>query len=136
MLKSNLCDQSEAYIPVKGTITFAPAPPPAVNSNNNHKKLVFKNCAPFTDCISEINNTQIDNAKDIYLVMLMYNLMEYSNNYTKTSGNLWQYYRDKNDSTDPGTIKIFMIMIATVLLLNLTKKTQLSQQLVVQKMSK
>ena len=62
--------------------------------------------------------------------------MEYSNNYTKTSGNLWQYYRDKNDSTDAGTIKIFMIMIATVLLLNLTKKTQLSQQLVVQKMSK
>ena len=93
-----------------------------MNSNNNHKKLVFKNCAPFTDCISEINNTQIDNAKDIYLVMLMYNLMEYSNNYTKTSGSLWQYYRDKNDSTDAGTIKIFMIMITTVLLLNLTKK--------------
>ena len=107
-----------------------------MNSNNNHKKLVFKNCAPFSDCISEINNTQIDNAKDIYLVMLMYNLMEYSNDYTKTSGSLWQYYRDKNDSTDAGTIKIFMIMITTVLLLNLTKKTQLSQKLVVQKMSK
>ena len=57
-------------------------------ANNNHKELVFKNCAPFTDCISEINNTQIDNAKDIDLVMLMYNLMEYGNNCSKTSGSL------------------------------------------------
>ena len=59
-----------------------------MNANNNHKELVFKNCAPFTDCISEINNTQIDNAKDIDLVMLMYNLIEYSNNYSKTSESL------------------------------------------------
>ena len=59
-----------------------------MNANNNHKELVFKNCAPFTDCISEINNTQIDNAKDIDLVMLMYNLIEYGNNCSKTSGSL------------------------------------------------
>ena len=59
-----------------------------MNQNNDHKELVFKNCAPFTDCISEINSTQIDNAKDIDLVMLMYNLIEYSNNYSKTSESL------------------------------------------------
>ena len=55
---------------------------------------MFKNCAPFTDCISEINNTQIDNAKYTGVLMPMYNLIEYSDNYLKTSGSLWQYYRD------------------------------------------
>ena len=58
-------------------------------------KVVFKNCAPFTDCISEINNTQIDHAKDIDIVMSMYNLIEYRDNYSKTWESLWQYYRDE-----------------------------------------
>ena len=58
------------------------------------KKVTFKNCAPFTNCISEINNTQVDNAKDIDIVMPMYNLIEYSDNYVKTSGGLWQYCKD------------------------------------------
>ena len=58
------------------------------------KRVAFKNCAPFTNCISEINNTQIDNCKDIDTVMPLYNLLEYSDNYTKTSGSLWQYCRD------------------------------------------
>ena len=52
------------------------------------KKVLFKNCAPFTNCISEINNTQVDNAKDIDIVMPIYNLIEYSDNYSRTSGNL------------------------------------------------
>ena len=69
MLKSSLCDYKDAYILVKGTITVASVPPPASNPNNNDKEVVFKNCAPFTDCISETNNTQIDNPKDIYVVM-------------------------------------------------------------------
>ena len=56
------------------------------------KKIRDENCALFTNCISEINNTQIDNAKDIDIVMPMYNLIEYSDNYSKTSGNLWQCY--------------------------------------------
>ena len=56
--------------------------------------VIFKNCAPFTNCISEINNTQVDNAKDINIVMPMYNLIEYSDNYAKTSGSLWQYCKD------------------------------------------
>ena len=58
------------------------------------KKVIFKNCAPFPDCKSEINNVEIDNAKDIDIVMPMYNLIEYSDNYSKTSGNLWQYCKD------------------------------------------
>ena len=58
------------------------------------KKVIFKNCAPFTDCISNTNNTQVDNAKDIDMVMPMYNLIEYSDNYSKTSGSFWQYCKD------------------------------------------
>ena len=60
--------------------------------------MTFKNCAPFTKCINRINNTEIDNAKDIDIVMPMYNLIEYSDNYSKASGSLWQYY--KNEPND------------------------------------
>ena len=61
--------------------------------------MILENCAPFIDCKSEINNTEIDNAKDIDIVMPMYNLIEYSDNYSKTSGSLWQYYKDEpNDN--------------------------------------
>ena len=55
---------------------------------------IFKNCAPFTKCISRINGIEIDNAQDIDIVMPMYNLIEYSDNYSKTFGSLWQYYKD------------------------------------------
>ena len=58
------------------------------------KKIIFKNCAPFTNCINEINNTKINNASDINMVIAMYSLIECSNNYSKTSGSLWQYYKD------------------------------------------
>ena len=58
------------------------------------REVTFKNCAPFTKCISRINNTDIDNAPDIDIVMPMYNLIEYSDNYSKTSGSLWRYYKD------------------------------------------
>ena len=94
MLKSSLCDYSDAYVLVKGTISVnnTAAAGPAVN--NNDKKVIFKNCDPFTNCISEINYTQVDNAKDIDIVMPMYNLIEYSDNYAKTSGSLWQYCKD------------------------------------------
>ena len=56
MLKSSLCGYSDAYILAKETITIEPVPPPALNPNNNDKKVVFKNCAPFNDCISEITH--------------------------------------------------------------------------------
>ena len=94
MLKSSLCDYSGAYILVKGTITVNNTAAQAAAANNTNKIVIFKNCAPFTNCISEINNTQIDNAKDIDIVMPMYNLIEYSDNYAKITGSLWQYCKD------------------------------------------
>ena len=99
MLKSNLCDYGDAYILVKGKITITGAGDDAAarQADERDKGVAFKNCAPFTDCISEINNTQVDNAKDIDIVMPMYNLIEYSYNYAKTSGSLWQYFRDEPD---------------------------------------
>ena len=97
MLKSSLCDYSDTYILVKGTITITGAGDNAAarQADERDKGVVFKNCAPFTNCISEINSTQVDNAKDIDIVMPMYNLIEYNDNYAKTSGSLWQYYRDE-----------------------------------------
>ena len=94
MLKSSLCDYSDAYILVKGTISVNNTAAQGADANNTNKKVIFKNCAPFTNCISEINNTQIDKAKDIDIVMPMYNLNEYSDNYAKTTGSLWQYCKD------------------------------------------
>ena len=102
MLKSSLCDYSDAYIPFKGTITITGrgADATARQADGRDKGVSFKNCAPFINCISEINNTQIHNAKDIDIVMPMYNLIEYSDNYAKTSGSLWQYFRDEPDDNN------------------------------------
>ena len=88
MLRSDFCDYSDAYIVVKGTIDFLAL---AANENDKaEKNVAFKNNAPFTSCISKINSTLIDNeAFDI--VMLMYNLLEYSQNYSMISGSLWNY---------------------------------------------
>ena len=94
MLKSSLCDYKDAYIIVKGTITVNNTAADGAATNNINKKVIFKNWAPFTNCISEINNTQVDNAKDTDIVMPMYNLIEYSDNYAKTSGSLRQYCKD------------------------------------------
>ena len=84
-----------------GTITSAGigADDAAKPADERNKVVIFKNCAPFTVCISEINNTQIGNAKDIVVAMPMYNLIEYSDNYSKTSRRLWQYYRGVPDNT-------------------------------------
>ena len=103
MLKSSLCDYSDAFILVKGTISVNNTDAQGAAVNNTNKKVIFKDCAPFTNCISEINNTQIDNAKDIDIVMPMYNLIEYSDNYAKTTGSLWQYCKDipvRNNNND------------------------------------
>ena len=91
MLRSYLCDYSDASIVVKGTITVE-----GVDGNKKRdKKLSFKNNAPFRSCISKINNTFIDNTEDLDIVMTIYNLLENSGNYSMTSGSLWNYYRDK-----------------------------------------
>ena len=84
-IRSNLCDYSEAYILAKGTITVL---------NIKLLNIRFINCAPFTNCITEKNNTQVDEAEDTDIVMGTYNLIEYTDAYWKTSGSLWQYYRD------------------------------------------
>ena len=101
MLKSSLCDYSDAYILVKGTISANHTAARGAAANNTNKKVIFKNCAPFTNCISEINNTQVHNAKDIDIVIPMYNLIEYSDNYEKTTGSLRKYCKDipaRNDN--------------------------------------
>ena len=90
MLKSSLWDYSDAYILFKETITVNNTVTDAA-PNNKNKKVIFKNCALFTNCVTEINNTQVDNAKDVDIIMIMYNVIKYSDNYSKTSENLWQY---------------------------------------------
>ena len=101
MQKSSLCDYSDAYILVKGKITIRGAGDDAAarQADERDKGVAFKNCAPSTNYISEISNTQIDNCQDIDIVMPLYNLLEYSDNYAKTSESLRQYYRDEpNDN--------------------------------------
>ena len=109
MLKSSLCGYSDAYILLSGTTSVAGAVTDnaATATDRNNKQAIFKNCAPFTDCITEINNTQVDNAKDLDVVMSMYNLIEYNDNYSKTSGSLHQFCRDEpnNNITDSKSFK-------------------------------
>ena len=124
MLKSDLCDYSYAYIVLKGDIIATKkvfiAPDferlhntnlNAINTNNannnafGEKKLVFKNNTQFINCISKINGIKSDNAEDLDVVMSMYNLLEYSKNYKKTTGSLWNYYKDEPSSgTDANNI--------------------------------
>ena len=89
MLRSSLCDYSDAYTLVKGNISVNNTAAAGAAANNVTKTVIFQICALFTNCICKINNTQIDNAEYIDIVTPMYNLIEYSNNYSKTSGRLW-----------------------------------------------
>ena len=107
MLRSSLCDYSDAYIIVKGNISVNDTAAADAAANNTNKKKIFKNCVPFIKCISKINNTQIDNAEYIDTVMPMYNLSEYSNNYSKKSGSLWQYCLDIPAANNNGDIVDF-----------------------------
>ena len=107
MLRSSLCDYRDAYILVKGNITVNNTAVDGTDANNTNKKVIFKNCAPFTRCISKINNTEVDNAQYIDIVMPMYNLIEYSDNYSKTSGSLWQYCKDIPAVNNAGNIVDF-----------------------------
>ena len=95
MIRSSLCDYSDAYILVNGTTTVPNTAAAGAAVNNINKKLIFKNSAPLTNCVTAINNTQVDDAQNIDIVKPMYNLMEYSDAYSKTSGSSWQYYRDE-----------------------------------------
>ena len=94
--RSNLCAYADAYILVKENITITGTgnDDAATRLDERNKGVIFQNCVPFTKCISRENNTDIDNAQDIDIVMSMYKLIEYSDNYSKTSGSLWQYCKD------------------------------------------
>ena len=99
MLNASLCDYSDAYILVEREITavWKGADDVAIAADRNNKGVVFKNSGPFLSCISEINNAHVDNAEDLDIVMPIYNLLEYSENYAKTLASLWQYCRDEPD---------------------------------------
>ena len=98
MLRSSLCDYSDAYILVKGTITVTA---PGVNNNANNirdkrnRHVILKNNVPFVSCITRINGELIEDADDLDIVIPMHNLLEYSKNYRKTIGSLYNYYRDQ-----------------------------------------
>ena len=100
MFTSSICDYSDAYILVKGTITVAGEwrDAAAIRRDKVHKQTTSKNCAKFTNCISKINNTQVDNAKNVDLVMQTCNLIEYSDSYSKTFESLYQFCRDESKS--------------------------------------
>ena len=90
MLRSDLCAFSDVYIVVKVTITVV-----RPNNAKRNKATAFKNNPPIINYISKINGAKVDNAEDLDAVMPMYNLLEYSKNYRKTTGSLWNYYRDE-----------------------------------------
>ena len=97
MLRSDLCDYADAYILVNGTITVAGNQP----RGRRTRPLILKNNAPFVSCITRINNELIKDADDLDIVMPMYILLEYSKNYRKTIGSLYNYYRDElNDDAN------------------------------------
>ena len=91
MLRSDLCDFSDTYIVVEGGITLEGDN----DADKQNKNLAFKNNVPFINCISKINGVKIDNAEDLDVVIPIYNLLEYSENYRKTTGSLLNYDRDE-----------------------------------------
>ena len=99
MLRSDLCDYSDAYVVAKGDATVTDP-----NNNAYDTKLAFKNNTPFASSILKINSTLIDNAEFLDIVMPMYNLIDYSKNYSKITGSLFHYYRDEPDSGAEGNI--------------------------------
>ena len=94
VIKSNLCDYSDAYILVTGDTTAA--------GDDANTKVAFKNCALFTKGITHINNEHVDTTDNLNIVLPMYNLIKYSDNYSDTSGSLWQFKRDESPVTNAG----------------------------------
>ena len=101
VFKSNLCDYSDSYILVSGNIKFADV---AANTN-----VVFKNCAPFIRCVTHINDEHVETAENLDVIIPMYNLIEYSDNYADSSGSLYQFKRDEslmNGAGNPNNVAI------------------------------
>ena len=103
MLRSNLCDYSDAYILVKGTVTVNGIVNGAENEIlRRNRPLILKNNALFVSCMTKINNEFIEDADDLDIVMPMYNLLEYSKNYRKTIDSLYNYHKDElSDNNNP-----------------------------------
>ena len=99
---------------VKGTITVQNTAANGVAANKANKKVIFKNCAPFNNCISRMNNTEIDDAQYIDVVIPMYNVIEYSDNYSKTSGILWKHCGNVLIVNNDGAITDFTEANATI----------------------
>ena len=110
VLKPNLCDYAEAYILVDGTIRAA-----AAKANT---RLALKNCAPFTKCNLEINDEHIDTAENLDIVMPMYNLIEYSDNYQDSSATLYQYKRDEPPVNNSSSFKYKMELLGDPVVAN------------------
>ena len=117
MLRPDLCDCSDEYIVVKRTIAAA-----AKENHKVEKDVEFKNNAPFRSCISKNNSILIDNAEDRNMVMPMYNLLEYSQNFSMTSENVWNYYRDETDDVDDNASDGKSFKYKTKILENRTRK--------------
>ena len=102
MLRSDLCDYAHAYILVNGTITVTANAGANNITDKKNRSLILKNNPPFVSCITRINNELIEDADYLDIVMPMYNLLEYSKNYRKTIGSLYNYYRDEltNDNNN------------------------------------
>ena len=107
MLRSSLSDYRGAYILVKGTTTFPNSEAAGAARNNVNNKVIFKTCTAFVDYISEVSNTEVDHSIGIVAVMPIYILLEHGDNSSKSSGSLWQYYRDEPSLTDAGAIQDF-----------------------------
>ena len=121
MLRLDLCDYSDTYISVQGTIALV-----GTNSNNRRDKLLsFKNNAPFRSCISKINNTFMGNVENFDMVMWAYNLLEYGDNYSITSGILWNDYGNEMDDNANGNNADTEYMIARQQQVNLLYKKKI-----------
>ena len=101
VIKPNLCDYSDAYIPVSGDIKVS-----GISPNTN---VAFKNCDPFTRCVSHINDEHAETAENLDIIMLMYNLIEYSDNYADSSGSLYQFKRNEQPINDAGNPNNFTL---------------------------
>ena len=110
MIRSNLCDYSDAYIVFKGTITVPNTAAADEAVNNTNKKVIFKNCATFTGCITKINNTKVDDAQETDIVMSMYNLIEYSDAYSN-------FILILNQEVDSNTIEMNQLYTLMAILL-------------------
>ena len=131
MLRSDLFNFNDAYIVVKGIITVTEP-----DNAKRNKEVAFKNNAPFINCISKINDVKIDNAKDLDVVMPMYNLLEYSKSYRKTTGSFWNYYR--NEPSDPllilNLLNIKQVLQEKLIILVLVKLVMMQIKLVKMKL--